>query len=90
MSKRVKFELNLAGLNQLMKSAEMQDVLLNAGQAVADAAGEGFEAEVHQADYVAISNVYPTTNEARKENLENNTLLKAVGAVGLPTHKPKL
>lgn len=90
MGKKVRFELNLKGLNELMKSEEMQDVLLNAGQEVASAAGEGFEAEVHQADYVAISNVYPTTHEARKENLENNTLLKVVGSVGLPTHKPKL
>lgn len=87
---KVKFELNLVGLNQLMKSAEMQDFLLNAGQAVASAAGEGFEAEVHTADFVAISNVYPTTYQARRDNLANNTLLKAIGAVGLPTHKPRL
>ena len=35
----VKFELNLAGLNELMKSSEMQNALLEAGQAVARNAG---------------------------------------------------
>lgn len=87
MGKNVKIELNLAGINELMKSAEIEGALLQAGQAVANAAGDGYEAEVHQADYVAISNVYPATKEAAKENYKENTLLKAVGSVGLPMHK---
>lgn len=87
MSQKVKFELNLAGLNELMKSSEMQAALLEAGKAVASAAGEDFDAEVHQASWVAISNVYPTTIEAYRRNLRDNTLIKAVGSVGLPTQK---
>lgn len=90
MAKKVKFELNMKGLNDLMKSSEMQSVLLEAGQSVAEAAGSGFEAEVHQADFTAISNVYATDHQSRKQNLEDNTLLKAVSTVGLPTHKPRL
>lgn len=82
-----KFELNLPGLNELMKSGEMQNYLLNAGNVVAKSAGEGYEAEVHLADYVAISNVYPTTFKSRRDNLNNNTLVKAIGAAGLPMHK---
>lgn len=87
MSKNVKIELNLEGLNELMKSPEIEAAVLQAGEAVANAAGDGFQAEVHQANFVAISNVYAATPEAARENLKENTLLKAVGAAGLPTHK---
>ena len=38
MSKNFRFELNLQGLNELMKSQEMQNVLDEAAQAVTHAA----------------------------------------------------
>ena len=77
------FELNLAGLNEVMKSSEMQEALRTAGNAVASAAGTDYAAEVHVASYVAISNVYPNSKEAAKDNFENNSIWKAVGAAGL-------
>ena len=83
----VKFELNLPGLNELMKSSEMQSALLEAGQAVANAAGGEYAAEVHTANWIAISNVYPNSKKAAHENFTDNTLLKAVGAAGLPMRK---
>ncbi len=85
---KVKVVLNLPGLNQLMKSEPIQQKLLEAGQAVAEAAGEGYEAEVHNtARWLAISNVYPTTKKAEKDNYDNNTLLRAIHEVGLPMDK---
>ena len=83
----VKFELNLQGLNELMKSAPMQSALLEAGNAVASAAGGDYAAEVHTASFIAISNVYPNSKAAAKENYDDNTLLKAAGAVGLSMEK---
>ena len=79
----VKFKLNLPGLNELMKSSEMQSALLEAGNAVASAAGSDYAAEVHTANYIAISNVYPDSKAAASENFKDNTLLKAIGAAGL-------
>ena len=87
MADTVKFELNLPGLNELMKSQEMQDALKAAGKAVAKSAGRDYDAEVHTASYIAISNVYPTSKEAARENFEDNTLLKAAGSVGLRMSK---
>ena len=84
---KVKFELNLPGLNEVMKSPEMQSVLLEAGQKVANAAGSEYAAEVHTANYIAISNVYPANAKAAHDNYTNNTLLKAVGSAGLRTSK---
>ena len=77
------FELNLPGLNELMKSPEMQAVLTQAGNAVASAAGGDYGVRTHVASFVAITNVYPDSAKAAKDNMENNTLVKALGAAGL-------
>ena len=80
---KVKFELNLAGLNEVMSSPGMQAQLQAAGEAVAGAANGNYGVRVHTAEYVAIANVYPDDQESAKKNYEDNELLKAVGAVGL-------
>lgn len=87
MANKVKFKLNLPGLNELMKSPEMQEALLEAGRAVAQSAGSEYAAEVHTASWIAISNVYPDSKKAAHENFKNNTLLKALGSVGLKQTK---
>ena len=79
----VKFELNLPGLNELMKSPEMCAILEESGSTVAMTAGDGYASRVHQASFVAIANVYPETQKAAKDNYDNNTLIKAAGACGL-------
>lgn len=94
MSKSVEVKLDLPGINEMMKSPEIQAAVQAAGDAVAQAAsalsGEEYEAESHLADYVAISNVFPASRRAAKDNIDNNTLLLAVGTAGIPTQKPKL
>ena len=87
MANNVKFKLNLPGLNELMKSSEMQSALLSAGQAVANSAGSDYAAEVHTANWIAIANVYPDSKRAASENYKENTLLKAVGSAGLKMEK---
>lgn len=83
----VEFELNMSGLIELMKSEQMQSALAQAGAAVANAAGGDYAHREHVASFVAISNVYPDSKEAARENYETNSLLKAIGTVGLPTAK---
>lgn len=83
----IEVELNIGGLNDLMKGAEIQSQLQKAGDAVARSAGAEYASSVHVASFVAIANVYPNSKKAAKENYESNTLLKAVSSVGLPTHK---
>lgn len=89
MVKKVRFELNLPGLNELMKSSEMQSALQAAGNAVAKAAGGDYGVNVHTANWVAITNVYPNSKDAAKENAENNTLLKGLSGAGLSMKKGK-
>lgn len=78
---KVKFELNLRGLNELMKGSEMQGVLSDAGRMMAQAAGSDYGSDVHVASFVAIANVYPNSKRAAHENFTENTLLKAAGSV---------
>ena len=77
------FELDLNGLNEIMKSSEMQSALSGAGSAVVNAAGGDYAMRVHLGSFTAICNVYPDSKAAAKENNQNNTLVKALGAAGL-------
>ena len=80
MGKKVRFELNLKGLNELMKGPEMQAVLDEKAQQIQNAAGEGYEHQTYPINWIAVANVYPETKEAHADNMENNTLLKAMNA----------
>lgn len=76
----VRFKLNLAGLNELMKSAEMQSTLNAAAGQIQARAGAGYEVEsAHPISFVAIASVRAADYKARLDNLKNNTLLKAMG-----------
>ena len=80
MADRIKFRLNLPGLNELMKSGEMQSVLNKAAASIASAAGPGYETEAaHPINFVGIASVRAATFEAKRDNAQNNTLLKATG-----------
>lgn len=83
MAKNVTFKLKLTGLNQLMKSEEMKEILEQDAQNVAEAAGEGYKAGVHTGRWIGIANVYPDTKRASYDNFRNNTLLKALQSSGL-------
>lgn len=88
----VTFQLNMAGLNELMKSDAMKEVLQEAGEFVANSAssmtdGEPYGVNVHDAQWVSIANVYGDSEVAKRRNYEENILLKALGSSGLPNRK---
>ena len=83
---RVDFKLNLPGLNELMKSAEMQSILSEKGNAVMSRAnsmaqepGAKYSANTKTINWIAVTTVRADNYEARKDNYDNNTLLKALG-----------
>lgn len=94
MSKKIDFELDINGLRELMKSGEMQTVLAEAGEEVANIAsnmsgGEPYGVRPHVATWVAIANIYPDSETAQKMNSDMNIALKALSSSGLPLEKPK-
>lgn len=94
MSKKIDFELDINGLRELMKSGEMQTVLAEAGEEVANIAsnmsdGEPYGVRPRVATWVAIANIYPDSETAQKMNSDMNIALKALTSSGLPLEKPK-
>lgn len=75
---KVKFKLNRAGVGQLLKGSEMQSILGSVGAQKAAQAGDGYDSDVHVYQKRAVANVYAADAAARKDNLENNTLLKVL------------
>ena len=76
---KVKFELNRAGVRELLRSPEALSVCQTYAGAVRNRAGEGYEVDTYVGKNRANASVYAATYEARKDNYENNTLLKARG-----------
>lgn len=78
MAKKFKFELNREGVRQLMQSEEMKKVCLDHAQATASAAGAGYVVTTHVGRNRVNASVKADTPEAIRDNLDNNTLLKAL------------
>ena len=79
MSKKVKFVPNGRGMIKLMQSDEMRVVLGKFASDIRNRCGEGYAQDSHVGKTRANAMVWPDTKEARKDNLDNNTLLKARG-----------
>ena len=73
---KMKFELDINGLRELMKSAEMQSVLISYASAVQNRAGDDYSVYVGRTR--ANVSVRTDNDNAVQDNYENNTLLKAV------------
>ena len=79
MSKKVKIELNSEGIVELLKSAEIEACCREAAEGVARNAGDGYEVNTYVGKRRVNAEVSAETYEAKRDNLENNTLLKALG-----------
>lgn len=77
MSKFV-FKLNRSGVAELMKSQAMQSVLKEHATTIKNRAGDGYEQDIYVGKNRANAMVKAESFKARKDNSENNTLLKAV------------
>jgi hypothetical protein len=71
-----KFTLNRDGVRELMQSQEMQDVLVEFAGQVAERAGDGYS--VYVGTTRANVSVRTETEEAMADNLDHNTLEKAI------------
>lgn len=71
------FELDFDGVRELLQSQEMADIISEYTDHIVSNAGEGYEGntEVHNR---AVGMVWAETKEARIDNEDNNTLLRAL------------
>lgn len=73
-----KFKLNYAGVGKILKSAEMQAVLSQKASEIRERCGDGYEQDIHVGKTRANAMVWASSAKAKRDNLKNNTILKAV------------
>lgn len=79
MAKGFKFELNRAGVRELLKSAEMEEVVGSyAGEILNRCGADGYVSDTKQMPTRVIAHVSTGDFESMRDNSENNTLLKAL------------
>ena len=71
---------NSAGIREFLRSEQVRDLVQRRGEAVAARAGGNYETQTVMLDKKYLAIVKPADAQARRDNLENNTLLKAIGA----------
>lgn len=73
-----KFVLNRNGVKQLMQSDEMRDVCKSYADRAISRLGDGYESTVMVGKTRVNAQVEAVSFKARKENSDNNTILKAI------------
>lgn len=72
------FKLNRSGVASMMKSPAMQGILEEKASAVKQRCGPGYAQDLHVGKNRANAMVFAETYEAKRDNMKNNTILKAV------------
>lgn len=75
---KFKFELNTEGVAELMKSPAMVSVLNEYGNQIMSRVGDGYTMDSYVGKNRANVGINASTFQARRDNLDNNTLLKAI------------
>ena len=75
---KFRLELNREGVRELLKSPEMAAVCRQHADQIAARAGEGYEVTTYTGKNRVNASVHVATKEAYRDNLKNNTLIKAV------------
>lgn len=76
---KTKFELNRSGVRELLRSPEMMAVCQGYANRALSSLGAGYGISTMTGRNRVNAEVRAETFAARKENLENNTILKALG-----------
>lgn len=79
MSKHVKVELNSQGVKELLKSNEMMNICTEYAYSAQSKLGEGYIVTYHRGKNRVNASIMADTPEAIRENLKQNSILKALG-----------
>jgi len=74
----VKVVLNRQGVKDMLKSDEMMAICKEYADGVAERAGDGYEVSTYNGRTRVNAQIAPKTVQAIRDNMKNNTLLKAV------------
>lgn len=74
----LELELDREAVRQLLRSSEMAGICRQQAEAIRARCGSGYEADSYTGKNRVNASVYAATGAAVRDNLKNNTLLKAV------------
>lgn len=75
----IEIELNSEGIRELLKSNEMKEICEQYAKKTVNELGDGYEMSVMVGKNRVNASVGAVSEKAIKENLKNNTILKAIG-----------
>lgn len=75
---KFKFELNRKGVNELLKSSEMQELLNSEATKIKNKCGDGYSQDSFVGKNRVNAMVFCESDESFRDNNQNNTLLKAI------------
>lgn len=75
---KVKFQLSRKGVIELMQSPKMKDVCEKYANRALNSLGEGYVVTTYTGTTRVNASIFAETYEAKRENFENNTILKAL------------
>lgn len=84
----LKIELDSAGIQALLKSQEIVDVLQSQADNIRAQLGDQYQTSQHIGKTRANVSVYTDDPDALQDNATNNTMLKAMG-VKMPSRAPR-
>lgn len=76
---KIKFELNRAGVGEVLRSPEAMALVASRGAGYAAGMGDGYSFTTFMGFDRAHAYVYAVSDKAKRDNLEHNTLLKGAG-----------
>jgi hypothetical protein len=75
---KIKIILNREAVRDLLKGEEMKAILQERATEIRNRCGDGYEQDFYVGKNRGNAMVWAATSAARKDNLANNTILKAV------------
>lgn len=75
---KLTIELNSSGVRELLRSAEMESFVEEKAKMIAMRCGEGYSTDTYRGKGRVNASIFAESSEAYRDNLDNNTLLKAV------------
>lgn len=78
MAEKVKFQLNRAGVRELLSSSEMEQICMSYAGNALSRLGAGYEVGSYHGKNRVNAEVRAESFQAKRENLKNNSILKAV------------
>lgn len=75
---KVEIKLNTAEVGRLLRSDDVGNYLSEVAQTVQTRCGDGYDVDDYAAPTRRVASVFTADTNAMKDNLKNNTLLKAV------------